>query len=99
MSLQQGVVESYDFDRMIVHFTMLDRDKVVLCAITTAAMDELEGSRNVGSDQRVDQFMRLRAKIEERARVNSMSRARSINRSCCDRMISSNSLAIQMNGA
>ena len=67
MSLQQGVVESYDFDRMIVHFTMLDRDKAILCAITTAAMDELEGSRNVGSHQHVDQFMRLRAKIEARA--------------------------------
>jgi hypothetical protein len=67
MSLQQGIVESYDFDRMIVQFTMLDRDKVILCAVTTAAMDELEGSRNVGSGQRVDQFMRLRAKIEARA--------------------------------
>jgi Protein of unknown function (DUF1488) len=30
-------------------------------------MDDLEGSRNVGSHQRVDQFMRLRAKIEARA--------------------------------
>ena len=67
MSLQQGVVESYDFDRMIVQFTMLDKDKIILCAITTAAMDDLEGSRNVGSHQRVDQFMRLRAKIEARA--------------------------------
>ena len=67
MSLQQGVVESYDFDRMIIHFTMLDQDKVVSCAITTGAMDELEGSRNVGSSQRMDQFMRLRAKIEARA--------------------------------
>jgi hypothetical protein len=67
MSLQQGVVESYDFDRMIVHFTMVDRDKVVLCAITTAAMDDLEGSRNVPSSQRMEQFMRLRAKIEARA--------------------------------
>ena len=45
MSLQQGVVESYDFDRMIVQFTMLDRDKIIPCAITTAAMDDLEGSR------------------------------------------------------
>ena len=48
MSLQQGVVESYDFDRMIVQFTMLDRDKIIPCAITTAAMDDLEGSRDVG---------------------------------------------------
>ena len=30
-------------------------------------MDELEGSRNVGSNQRLDQFIRLRAKIEARA--------------------------------
>jgi Protein of unknown function (DUF1488) len=67
MPLQQGVVESYDFDRMIVRFTMLDRDKIIPCAITTAAMDDLEGSRKVGSHQRVDQFMRLRAKIEVRA--------------------------------
>jgi hypothetical protein len=67
MPLQQGVVESYDFDRMIVQFTMLDRDKVVLCAITTVAMDDLEGSRNVESHQRVDQFIRLRTKIEARA--------------------------------
>jgi hypothetical protein len=67
MSLQQGVVESYDFDRMIVHFTMLDRDRVVLCAITTAAMDDLEAIRNVPSSQRMEQFMRLREKIEARA--------------------------------
>jgi hypothetical protein len=67
MPLQQGVVESYDSDRMIVHFTMLDQDKVILCAITTGAMDEIEGSRNVGGSQRIDQFMRLRAKIEARA--------------------------------
>jgi hypothetical protein len=67
VSLQQGTVEGYDFDRMIVQFTMLDQDKVILCAITTAAMDDLEGVRNQGSDQRVEQFMRLRAKIEARA--------------------------------
>lgn len=69
MSLQQGVVGSYDFDRMIVHFTMLDQDKVISCAITTAAMDDLEGSRNVGPSRRMDQFMRLRAKIEARAAI------------------------------
>jgi Protein of unknown function (DUF1488) len=30
-------------------------------------MDDLEGSRNVSSSQRMDQFMRLRGKIEARA--------------------------------
>ena len=48
MPLQQAVVESYDFDRMVVQFTMLDGDNIIQCAITTAAMDDLEGSRNVG---------------------------------------------------
>jgi hypothetical protein len=46
---------------------MLNQGKVILCAISTAAMDVLEGRRNVTPDQRVDQFMRLREVIEERA--------------------------------
>jgi len=32
-----------------------------------AAMDDLEGKHEVKADQRVDQFLRLRASIEERA--------------------------------
>ena len=79
MSLQQGKVEGYDFDRMIVQFTMLDQDKIILCAITTAAMDDLEGVRNVRSDQRVEQFMRLRAKIEAHA-SNKFEEQGSINK-------------------
>jgi hypothetical protein len=66
MPLQQAVVESYDFDRMVVQFTTLDGE-TSFSAITTAAMDDLEDSRDVGSNQRVDQFMRLHAKIEARA--------------------------------
>jgi hypothetical protein len=66
MLLQQGEVDGYDSDRGIVKFTMLDRDRTVLCAVTTAAMDDLEKSRNSGSE-RVEQFMRLREKIEARA--------------------------------
>jgi hypothetical protein len=60
MPLQRGEVRGYDFNRMIVEFTMLNQDKVILCAISTAAMDDLEGRRAVRPDQRVDQFMRLR---------------------------------------
>jgi hypothetical protein len=52
---------------MVLEFTMLNEGKVVACAISTAAMDDLEGSRDVKPDQRVDQFMRLREIIEERA--------------------------------
>ena len=67
MPLQQGEVRGYDFNRSVVEFTMLNRSNVILCAISTAAMDHLEGRRDVRPDQRIDQFMRLREVIEERA--------------------------------
>jgi hypothetical protein len=46
---------------------MLNQGKVILCSISTEAMDDLEGRRGVKPDQRMDQFMRLREVIEERA--------------------------------
>ena len=67
MRLQRGEVQGYDFNRMVFEFTMLNQGKVILCAISTAAMDDLDGSRNVKPDQRADQFVRLRDVIEERA--------------------------------
>lgn len=67
MPLQRGEVRGYDFNRMVMEFTMLNESKVILCAVSTAAMDDLEGSRHVKPDQRVDQFVRLREVIEERA--------------------------------
>ena len=67
MLLQRGEVQGYDFNRMVLEFTMLNQDKVILCAISTAAMDDLEGRHDVKADQRVDQFIRLREVIEERA--------------------------------
>ena len=67
MPLQRGEVQGFDFNRMVVEFTMLNQDKVIQCAISTAAMDDLEGKRHVQPHQRVDQFMRPREVIEERA--------------------------------
>jgi hypothetical protein len=67
MPLQRGEVQGYDFNRMVVEFTMLNEDKVVQCAISTTAMDDLEGKRDVKPHQRVDQFMRLREVIEDQA--------------------------------
>jgi Protein of unknown function (DUF1488) len=67
MPLQRGEVQGYNFNRMAVEFTMVNQGKVVSCSISTAAMDDLEGRRDVKSDQRLDQFMRLREIIEERA--------------------------------
>ena len=67
MPLQRGEVLGYDFNRMVVDFTMFNQGKTVRCAISTAAMDDLEGKRDVKPNQRVDQFMRLREVIEEQA--------------------------------
>ena len=67
MRLQRGEVQGYDFNRMVFEFTMLSQGKVILCAISTAAMDDLDGRRDVKPDQRADQFIRLREVIEERA--------------------------------
>ena len=65
--LRRGAVLGFNFDRMVVEFTMLNRDKMIQCAISTAAMDDLEGKRDVTPDQRVDQFMRLREVNERQA--------------------------------
>ena len=67
MPLQRGEVKGYDFNRMTVEFTMLNEGKIILCAISTAAMDDLEGRRDLKAEQRIDQFMRLREVIEEQA--------------------------------
>ena len=67
MALRRGEVKGYDFNRMTVEFTMLNEGKIILCAISTAAMDDLEGRRDLKAEQRIDQFMRLREVIEEQA--------------------------------
>jgi hypothetical protein len=67
MPLRRGEVRGFDFNRMVVEFTMLNQDQVIPCAISTAAMDDLEDKRDVKPHQRVEQFMRLREVIEEQA--------------------------------
>jgi hypothetical protein len=67
MPLRRGEVQGFNFNRMVVEFTMLNQDKLIQCAISTAAMDDLEGKRDVKPHQRVEQFMRLREVIEEQA--------------------------------
>jgi hypothetical protein len=67
MPLRRGEVRGFNFDRMVVEFTMLNQDKVIQCAISSAAMDDLEGKRDLKPHERVDQFMRLREVIEEQA--------------------------------
>jgi hypothetical protein len=67
MALTRGDFGEYDFNRMVVLFTMKNDDANVACAISTDAMDQLEGSSRTSPAQREQQFMRLRDRIEERA--------------------------------
>jgi hypothetical protein len=77
---------------MVAEFTMLSRDKVVRYANSTAAMDDLEGRRDVRPEERVGQFERLRAAIDERAsRSISMNRRRPTEPRRYDLMISEDS--------
>ena len=67
MALTQGDFREYDFNRMVVLFTMKNDQDIVTCAISTDAMDALEGSSRTPPAQREQQFLRLRDRIEERA--------------------------------
>ena len=74
MAIQQGKYESYDYDRMIVRFTMLNDDVVVPCSISTDAMDGLENGAGAKASQREAQFMRLRERIEAQAAAKILKR-------------------------
>lgn len=67
MALTQGRFTEYDFNRMVVLFTMKNDEADVVCAVSTDAMDQLEGSSRTPPAQREQQFLRLRDRIEQRA--------------------------------
>jgi hypothetical protein len=68
MALTAGGFQAYDYNRMVVLFTMMNDQAEISCAISTDAMDQLEGSRSRTSPaQREQQFLRLRDRIEARA--------------------------------
>lgn len=67
MALTRAGFQEYDFNRMVVLFTMMDDETSVPCAISTDAMDHLDGTSRTKPGQREQQFMRLRDRIGERA--------------------------------
>ena len=66
MALTQGQFKSFDFNRMVVLFTMFNDVTEISCAVSTDAMDHLEGSSRTLSAHRESQFLRLRDRIEQR---------------------------------
>ena len=74
MALTRGHFLGYEFDRMVILFSMVDGQREIPCAISTSAMDDLEGVARSMPDQREAQFMRLRDRIEERAARKFLAR-------------------------
>jgi hypothetical protein len=67
MTLVSGRTGVYEFDRMVVLFSMMDGAREIPCAVSTSAMDQLDRVSRTPLDQREQQFLRLRDRIEERA--------------------------------
>jgi hypothetical protein len=67
MTLTRGRLIGYEFDRMVMLFSMVDGQREIPCAISTFAMDHLESLAWSQPNQREAQFMRLGDRIEERA--------------------------------
>jgi hypothetical protein len=65
MTLERGSVGSYEFDRMVMLFSMRDGTKEVPCAVSTSAMDDMEHVARTAPNQREEQFLRLRDRIEQ----------------------------------
>jgi hypothetical protein len=74
MALIRGHFLGYEFDRMVILFSMVDGKREIPCAISTSAMDDLEGLARSRPNQREAQFMRLRDRIEERAARKFLAR-------------------------
>src|SRR5438034_7591106 len=67
MTLARGNIRGYEYDRMVLTFSMMDGAREVPCAISASAMDDLEHVARTAPEQREQQFLRLRDRIEQRA--------------------------------
>jgi len=64
MTLARGNIRGYEDDRMVLLFSMMDGDREVRCAVSASAMDDLEHVPRTPANQREEQFVRLRDRIE-----------------------------------
>jgi hypothetical protein len=66
MPLKRGSIIGHDAGRMTFRFTMLRPDgKIAGCGISSAAMDDLSGTKGASPEERCSQFEDLRDKIEQ----------------------------------
>jgi Protein of unknown function (DUF1488) len=71
MTLMRGNIGGYEFNRMVVLFSMIDGPKEIPCAVSAAAMDDLEHVSRTAPDEREQQFLRLRDRIEQCASLRT----------------------------
>ena len=74
MTLERGSVGGYEFNRMVVLFSMRDGAKEIPCAVSTSAMDDMERATRTAPNQREEQFLRLRDRIEQCASRKFLAR-------------------------
>jgi hypothetical protein len=74
MTLERGSVGGFEFNRMVMLFSMRDGATEVPCAVSTSAMDDLERGTRIALDQREQQFLRLRDRIEQCASRKFLAR-------------------------
>ena len=65
MSLARGSIAGYEYDRMVLKFSMLDGAREIPCAVSASAMDDLEKVARTAPERREEQFVRLRDRIEQ----------------------------------
>ena len=52
MTLARGNIEGYEFDRMVLKFSMLDGDREIPCAVSASAMDDMERGVRTPAEKR-----------------------------------------------
>ncbi len=65
MTLERGSLRGFEFGRMVMRFSMMDGENEIPCAVSNQAMDQLEQVAWTLDDQREEQFLRLRDRIEQ----------------------------------
>ncbi|QWG20402.1 DUF1488 domain-containing protein [Bradyrhizobium sediminis] len=65
MTLTRGSAGAFEHNRMVMLFSMMDGSREVGCAISSSAMDDLEHVARTRPEQREEQFLRLRDRIEQ----------------------------------
>jgi len=65
MTLERGSLGGYEFDRMVVLFSMRDGAREIPCAVSTSAMDDMEHVARTAPNRREERFLRLRDRIEQ----------------------------------